>query len=223
MTRTRPTRRNTHDTTGFFLVVEGLDASGKTTLARRLVDAYRRSGLRVTAVREPGGTRASEQVRRILLDRRSKLTARTELFLYLAARAELVHEVIEPALQRGELVIADRFSLSTMAYQIGGRHLPARAVVSADQLARNGVSPDLTIVLTVSEADAAKRRAKDAKIPDRIESESAAFFHDVRQEYRRRSRNGRHQLVIDSKIGADAVFEFARGELDGRLHRRGLI
>jgi len=218
-----PRKEATRSTTGYFLVVEGLDASGKTTLARRLVDSYRRTGMHVTAVREPGGTRASEQVRRILLDRRSKLTARTELFLYLAARAELVHEVIEPALQRGELVIADRFSLSTMAYQVGGRHLPARAVASADRLARQGVSPDLTIVLTVSEAAAAQRRAKDAKVPDRIESESTGFFRDVRKEYRRRSRNGRHQLVIDSKIGADAVFEIAKRRLDTRLHRRGLI
>lgn len=208
---------------GYFLVVEGLDASGKTTLAKRLVDAYRRAGLTVTAVREPGGTRASEQVRRILLDRRSSLSPRTELFLYLAARAELVEEVIVPALARGELVIADRFSLSTMAYQIGGRHLPARAVESADRLARKGISPDLTIVLTVSPAAAAQRRAKDAKIPDRIESESARFFRDVRSEYRRRSRNGPHQLVIDSKIGADAVFECAKRRIDARLHRRGLI
>ncbi len=208
---------------GFFLVVEGLDASGKTTLARRLVAAYERAGLRVTAVREPGGTRASEQVRRILLDRRSSLSPRTELFLYLAARAELVEEVIAPALQRGELVIADRFSLSTMAYQVGGRHLPAAAVASADRLARKGVAPDLTIVLTVSEAAATQRCAQANKIPDRIESEPAAFFRDVRAEYRRRCRNSRRQLVIDSKMGADAVFELAKRKLDARLHGRGLV
>lgn len=208
---------------GFFLVVEGLDASGKSTLARRLVTTYERAGLRVTAVREPGGTRASEQVRRILLDRRSSISPRTELFLYLAARAELVEEVIAPALQRGELVIADRFSLSTMAYQAGGRHLPAAAVAAADRLARKGVAPDLTIVLTVSEAAAAKRRALANKVPDRIESESAAFFRDVRAEYRRRCRNSRRQLVIDSNIGADAVFDLAKRILDAKLQRRGLV
>jgi dTMP kinase len=208
---------------GYFLVVEGLDASGKTTLARRLVQAYERAGLRVTAVREPGGTRASEQVRRILLDKRSSLSTRAELFLYLAARAELVEEVIAPALARGELVIADRFSLSTMAYQVGGRHLPARAVASADRLARKGLAPEFTIVLTVSEAAAAQRRTQANKIPDRIESESVNFFRDVRAEYRRHCRSGRRQLVIDSRIGADAVFELAKRTLDLRLRRRGLI
>ena len=208
---------------GYFLVVEGLDASGKTTLARRLVRAYERAGLPVTAVREPGGTRASEQVRRILLDKRSSLSARAELFLYLAARAELVEEVIAPELARGALVIADRFSLSTMAYQVGGRHLQARAVASAARLARQGLAPDFTIVLTVSEAAAAQRRAQANKIPDRIESESANFFRDVRAEYRRHCRNGRRQLVVDSRIGADAVFELAKRKLDPRLRRRGLI
>ena len=208
---------------GYFLVVEGLDASGKTTLARRLVTAYQRAGLQVTAVREPGGTRASEQVRRILLDPQSSLSARTELFLYLAARAELVQTVIEPTLTRGELVIADRFSLSTMAYQVGGRHLPARAVETADRLARNGLTPDATILLTVTEAAAAQRRRKSNQVPDRIERESIRFFRDVRAEYRRHCRNRRRQFVIDSGSGADTVYEIAKQHLDERLHRRGLI
>lgn len=208
---------------GYFVVVEGLDASGKTTLARRLVAAYSRAGVRVTAVREPGGTRASEQVRRILLDARSSLSTRTELFLYLAARAELVEEVIAPALARGELVIADRFSLSTMAYQVGGRHLPARAVAAADHLARKGLAPDFTIVLTVTAAAAARRRSRSQRIPDRIERESAAFFRDVRAEYRRYSQNRPRRLAIDSMIGADAVFAVAKRHLDARLGRRGII
>jgi len=208
---------------GYFVVVEGLDASGKTTLARRLVTDYSRAGLRVTAVREPGGTRASEQVRRILLDTRSSLRARTELFLYLAARAELVEEVIVPALTGGDLVIADRFSLSTIAYQVGGRHLPARAVATADHLARKGLAPDFTIVLTVTAVAAARRRSRSRKAPDRIERESAAFFRDVRAEYRRHCQSRPRQLVIDSRIGADAVFALAKRNLDTRLGRRGII
>jgi dTMP kinase len=174
-------------------------------------------------VREPGGTRASEQVRRILLDTRSSLSARTELFLYLAARAELVDQVILPALAKGEIVIADRFSLSTMAYQVGGRKLPARAVVSADRLARQGLAPDCTIVLTVTEAQAAKRRRAMTWTPDRIERESGTFFRNVRAEYRRRSHGGRRQVVIDSAIGAEAVFETAIHLLEPRLKRRGIL
>lgn len=205
---------------GFFLVIEGLDASGKTTLARRLVSAYRHEGHHVTAVREPGGTPASERVRRILLDTRSEITAHTELFLYLAARAELVAKVIIPALERGEIVIADRFSLSTMAYQIGGRGLPARAVEQADALARQGLTPDLTVVLTVSEREADRRGGAIRKIPDRIENEPAKFFRRVRAEYRRRSRTRRQQIIIDSAVGADEVFVCAKRQIDRRLRHR---
>lgn len=207
---------------GYFVVIEGIDLSGKTTLARRLVAAYVREGLRVTAVREPGGTPASERIRRILLSARSSLTPRTELFLYLAARSELVAKVIEPALARGELVIADRFSLSTMAYQIGGRGLPARAVEQADRLARRNLAPDLTIILTVSGRQAAQRRRQSGKNADRIENESSGFFRGVRAEYRRRSRSRRRQVVIDSSLGADAVFQLAKHLLDRRLNRRGI-
>jgi dTMP kinase len=221
--RTTPQKTSTGTHPGYFLVVEGLDASGKTTLARRLVTAYEHAGLRVTAVREPGGTRVSEQVRRILLDTRSSLSARAELFLYLAARAELVEQVIIPALTRGELVIADRFSLSTLAYQVGGRHLPARAVAAADRLARKGLAPDFTVILTVTEAAAALRRSRSDKIPDRIESEPAGFFRDVRAEYRRHCGKHRGQLVIDSRAGADTVFDLAKRQIDLRLKRWGIV
>jgi len=205
---------------GFFLVVEGADASGKTTLVRRLGDEYGRLGWRVTSVREPGGTVLSERVRRILLDPAVSMNTRSELFLYLAARAQLVDDVVAPALQRGDLVIADRFSLSTFAYQIGGRGLPARAVISADHLARAGLSPDLTLLLTVTSKQSADRRRGTTRKLDRIERESPAFFRAVRAGYRRCSHDKLGVIVIDSGLGADAVYDRARQLLSRRLRRR---
>ncbi len=205
---------------GWFVVIEGLDASGKSTLVRDLTHTYRREGYTLTTVREPGGTRLSEQVRRILLDTRDNLTAQAELFLYLASRSQLVEEVIRPALNRGELVLSDRFSLSTLAYQIGGRGLPARDVISADRLARNGIEPDLTIMLTVTEAEARRRKSNAKLEPDRMERESQSFFRKVRAEYRRRSINQRRMCVIDSAIGIDRVFQEAKSQIDRRLRRR---
>ncbi|MBI5867697.1 MAG: dTMP kinase [candidate division Zixibacteria bacterium] len=205
---------------GFFLVVEGADASGKTTLVKRLGDSYDRLGWTVTSVREPGGTVVSEKVRRVLLDPGVSMNARAELFLYLAARAQVVDEVIVPALKRGELVIADRFSLSTYAYQIGGRRLPARAVMSADRLARAGVSPDLTLLLTVTSRQSAERRQEINRKRDRIEQEPPGFFQAVRAEYSRWGRNKPGIIVIDSGLGADGVYNRARQLLDRSLRMR---
>ncbi len=205
---------------GFFLVVEGADASGKTTLARRLAIAYRQQGWTVTSVREPGGTRLSESVRRILLDPKALVNPRSELFLYLAARAQLVGDVINPALRRGEFVIADRFSLSTLAYQVGGRGLPARAVMAADRLARAELNPDLTILLTVTEGQSRLRRQENPCPPDRIEREPASFFRAVRAEYLKLSRRMSGLIVVDSSIGADDVYVCATEHIDRRLKRR---
>jgi len=205
---------------GFFLVVEGADASGKTTLVRRLCDECRRQGWNVTPVREPGGTFLSEKVRRILLNPALSMNTRSELFLYLAARAQVVDEVIAPALRRGDLVIADRFSLSTFAYQIGGRRLPAPSVISADHLARAGLSPDLTLLLTVTSKQSAERRRTRTQKLDRIERESPAFFRAVRAEYQSRGQGRPGIVVIDSGLGADAVYDRALQVLNRRLKRR---
>lgn len=208
---------------GLFVVIEGLDAAGKTTLVKRLVSTYRRQGIPLTPVREPGGTRVSEQARRILLDPQATISPQSELFLYLAARAQLVADVIRPALQRRELVIADRFNLSTYAYQIGGRGLPEREVMAADRLARDGVSPDLTVLLTVSEAEARRRKRQAGMTSDRMERQSRLFYRAVRAEYLRQARKRRGILLIDSETGADDVFMQVKAQIDRRLRRRGLI
>jgi dTMP kinase len=205
---------------GYFIVIEGSDGSGKSTLARRLTAALKKSGHKVCPVREPGGTSLSERVRHVLLHVRETISSRAELFLYLASRAQLIDEVIRPALKRGEIVVADRFSLSTYAYQSAGRGLPLREVMAADQFARDGVAPDLTIVLAVSEKDAEKRMKAMGNMPDRIERESRPFHRRVRQFYEKWATRRRGHVILDSALGMDTVFEETLKLITKRLNAK---
>jgi dTMP kinase len=205
---------------GFFLLIEGADGSGKTTLARRLVAALKREGYNVCPVREPGGTQFSEKVRRLLIDAQGAMNARAELFLFLAARAQLVDDVIRPALDRGMIVVADRFSLSTLAYQSGGRGLPLQDVAHADAISRAGISPDLTVVLHVTEKQAAERLRKLGRSRDRIEQESRPFHARVRRFYDHWAKRRRAHILIDSAVGPDEVFELVHAEVGKRLMPR---
>lgn len=205
---------------GYFIVIEGSDGSGKSTLACRLARALKKNGHKICPVREPGGTRLSERVRHVLLHVRETISPRAELFLYLASRAQLIDDVIRPALKRGEIVIADRFSLSTFAYQAAGRGLPLFQVAGSDQFARDGVAPDLTIVLAVSEKDAEKRMKAMGNVPDRIERESRPFHRRVRRFYEKWATRKPRHVVLDSSIGPDTVFDAALDVITRRLGRR---
>jgi dTMP kinase len=204
---------------GYFIVIEGSDGSGKSTLARRLAIALKKKGHKVCPVREPGGTRLSERVRHVLLHVRETISPRAELFLYLASRAQLIDDVIRPALKRGEVVIADRVSLSTFAYQAAGRGLPLFQVAGSDQFARDGVAPDLTIVLAVSEKDAEKRMKAMGNVPDRIERESKPFHRRVRRFYEWWASRKTAHVILDSGAGADEVFEEAMRVISKRLSK----
>ncbi len=125
---------------GLFLSFEGVEGSGKSTQIARLAERLRAEGRDVLVVREPGGTPLAEEARRLVLDPAHRPGSEAELFLMLVARADLVRRVIVPALERGAVVMADRFDLSTRAYQIGGRGLPAPAVLAANALATGGWS-----------------------------------------------------------------------------------
>ncbi len=201
---------------GYFIVIEGSDGSGKSTLARRLASTLTKHGYNVCSVREPGGTKLSERVRHVLLHVRQTISPRAELFLYLASRAQLIDEVIRPALKRGEIVIADRFSLSTYAYQSAGRGLPLFQVAGSDQFARDGIAPDVTLVLHVTERDAEKRMKEMGNVPDRIERESKPFHRRVRNFYLKWSLKHTHHVVLDSAAGPDAVLAEALFEV-GRV------
>jgi dTMP kinase len=164
-----------------FISFEGLDGSGKTTQAAMLADALELEGVTVVRVREPGGTPTGERIRELLLDRRSRIAPGAEALLYAAARAQLVDEVIRPALERGETVIADRFIDSSLAYQGVARGLGLDAVLAANQLGTAGVMPTVTLLLELPAAQAAVRRGT---APDRIEAEGDGFHVAVAEGFR---------------------------------------
>ena len=169
---------------GLFLSFEGVEGSGKTTQAARLADRLRALGREVLVVREPGGTPLAEEARRLVLEPALDPGPAAELFLYLVARADLVRRVIRPALERGAVVVADRFDLSTRAYQIGGRQLPEAAVLEANALATGGLAPDLVLVLDLPPEIGAARQSAAGKVRDRMELEDRGFHHRVAEAFR---------------------------------------
>jgi dTMP kinase len=164
-----------------FISFEGLDGSGKTTQAAMLADALELEGITVVRVREPGGTTTGERIRELLLDRGSRIGPAAEALLYAAARAQLVDEVIRPALERGETVIADRFIDSSLAYQGVARGLGLDAVLAANQLGLAGLMPTMTLLLELPPEQAARRRGG---APDRIEAEGDGFHTAVAEGFR---------------------------------------
>jgi dTMP kinase len=169
---------------GLFIVLEGPEGSGKSTLAQPLVERMRAAGIDPVLVREPGGTRAGEIARQAVLDPEHAVSPVAELFLYLAARAELVATVIGPALRDGRVVLSDRFSLSTDAYQMAGRGLSAETVGSANRAAAGGLRPDLTLILDVAPEVGRARQVAAGKPLDRLDAESLEFHRRVLAFYR---------------------------------------
>lgn len=168
---------------GFFLVLEGPEGAGKTSLAAALVAAMQAEGLDPVAVREPGGTGPAEHARQALLDPASRLDPHTELLFVAAARAHLVQAIIRPALTEGKIVLSDRYDLSTLAYQGAGRGLPAETVARVNEVATQGLRPDLTLVLDVPPAVGRQRQAAAGKARDRFEREDEGFHDRVAAAY----------------------------------------
>jgi dTMP kinase len=184
-----------------FIVVEGPEGAGKSTLVRWLGTKLAADGHRVVAVREPGGTPVAEAARELALRTQGLLGPQAELFLMLAARADLVDKVIRPALAGGATVLADRFGLSTIAYQVAGRGLPQRDVASAHRLATDGLEPDLTLVLDVPVAVGRARQHEAGKGQDRFEREDDAFHERVRSAYAQAADPGVVHLDASQAVG----------------------
>ncbi|MDL1893641.1 dTMP kinase [Sphingobacteriales bacterium CHB3] len=173
-----------------FISFEGLDFSGKSTQAKLLVEQLRQQRHTVHFIREPGGTVISEKIRDILLDKNHlEMSDAAEILLFSASRSQLVQQVIAPALQRGDVVVCDRYCDSTTAYQGYGRGLGLEDVQTINRFATGGTMPDLTILVDIPIEEIERRKTKAGLTFDRMESAGRAFYERVRQGY--------HQLAAD--------------------------
>ncbi|NNF27855.1 MAG: dTMP kinase [Gemmatimonadetes bacterium] len=172
------------DGAGRFLVLEGIEGTGKSTQGRRLAARLRERGIEVVETREPGGTEVGERIRSLVLHAPDlDIPSEAELFLILAARSAFVRQVVNPALARGAWVLSDRFDLSTFAYQGYGRGIDLDTVATLNEVATGGRAPDLTLVLDVDPEESQARQSAEGDAPDRIEAEGSSFLARVRQGY----------------------------------------
>ena len=179
---------------GVFITFEGPDASGKTTQIRLLEERLREQGLQPLLTREPGGTPIGERIREILLDRACKeMTAMTEMLLYAAARAQHVEEVIRPALEAGRIVISDRFTDSSIAYQGSGRGL-GNLVGEINEIATGGLLPDLTFLLVTMPSSMRDRIPSGHE--DRLEAEQDSFHEKVLEGFLEIRRRHPDRIVL---------------------------
>ena len=208
---------------GVFLTLEGPEGAGKTTQGRLLAEHLTQAGHDVLHVREPGGTTIGERLRALLLDPRSaEMDARTEMLLFAASRAQLVAEVIAPALARGGLVLCDRYVDASLAYQGVGRGLGIEIVRSVNAVATRGLRPDLTLLLDIDAATGLRRaRAAEERGGDRIEREAVAFHENVREGFLSLARNEPQRItVIDAEGSVAAVQHEIRRTVNAFLRSR---
>lgn len=190
---------------GRFITFEGADGCGKSTQAALFADALEREGIELLRLREPGGTKTSEAIRQLLLNPTSSISPLCELLLFEASRAQLVTEVIQPALKKGTWVVCDRFFDSTSAYQRSGRNLDADLVDEANKIGSNGLVPDLTFVFDLPVAEALERATHGGS--DRMEGEGESFQEKVRQGFLQIAReNLRRCEVVDASGSKAEVF-----------------
>ncbi len=183
-----------------FLVFEGLDGSGKSTLIKNLTNHLSNQQLTVTVTREPGGTTVGEELREMLLKKQEQPPcAKTELLIYEAIRAQHVEYKIKPALQSGAWVLCDRFTASSVAFQSGGREISMEETQWLNHFATSGLQPDFTVLLDIRYKDAQARMGNANRAEkDRIESEGAAFHNRVRDSYLQQAEGQKNWLVLDA-------------------------
>jgi dTMP kinase len=192
--------------TGLFLAFEGVEGSGKSTQVELLATRLREAEREVVVAREPGSTPLGERIRSLVLDHTELgIPARSELFLMLAARAAFVDLVVRPALERGAIVIADRFELSTLAYQGAGRGLEVEQIIRSNRIATAGVAPHTTVLLELEPAEGARRQLAAAKRRDRMELEAADFHRRVADGYLRLAASVPDVQRVDARGSVDQV------------------
>ena len=194
--------------TGVFITFEGGDGAGKTTQLQLLVSWLEEHGHSYVLTREPGGTDVGVELREIILHRKGFLAPRAEALLYAADRAHHVHTVVRPALERGDVVVQDRFFDSSVAYQGAGRVLSETEVRDLSLWAVENLRPDLTIVLDVPADVARARRDSTRDVYDRLEAEADDFHERVREAYRRLAEEEPERIVIiDGQLPAEQIHQ----------------
>lgn len=197
-----------------FVVAEGIEGSGKSTLLAGLAARLRAEGQDVVETREPGGTPVGDAVREIFLNRAIAISALTESLLVNAARAQHVSAVIRPALASGKIVLSDRFTDSTIAYQGNGRGADGDLLRALSEIATGGLEPDLVLLLDLPLTVARSRLSERARARDRIETEDDTFHERVRRGFLDLARSPRHR-VLDATLPPERLVESALQEILG--------
>jgi dTMP kinase len=210
-----------HKTSGKLISFEGSEGSGKSTQIARLAAHFQKTQREVLTTREPGGTEIGEQIRNIIVhnSKGDEMCAETELLLFTAARAQLVREVIAPAIMRGAIVLSDRFLDSSTVYQGIGRNLAADPVARINRFAVGNVMPDLTVVIDVpTEVSLARLKQRASDLPDRMERENLDFYTKVREGYLVLAQGMPERfLVIDGTKSAESIEKKIWTEVQSRL------
>lgn len=206
---------------GLFITLEGVEGCGKTTQLRLLAGHLERRGCRVVTTREPGGTPLAEALRGLLLDPATgAISPLSELMMYAAARAQHVHAMIRPALERGDVVLCDRFCDSTLAYQGGGRGISPDQIRTLNTLATGGLAPDCTLLFDLPVEDGLARSGKRGAL-DRIEGESADFHRRVRGAFLDIARVEPERItIIDASAPVEEVFAAVCARVDRLIETR---
>lgn len=206
---------------GKLISFEGSEGSGKSTQIARLADRLQRAGREVVATREPGGTEIGEQIRNIIVhnSRGDEMCPETELLLFTAARAQVVREVIAPALQRGAVVLSDRFLDSSTVYQGVARNLAPGPVAEINRFAVGNVMPDLTVVIDVpTEVSLQRVRQRASDLPDRMERENITFYKKVREGYLLLAKEWPDRVVVlDGTLSPEALEKKVWAVVEKRL------
>lgn len=191
---------------GKFIVFEGPDGSGKTTILKKVNEVLTNQGYKVNVFREPGGTKISEKIRDIIIDNDNKeMSDKTEALLFAASRAQLVEEKFKPLLNKGEIILSDRYVLSSLTYQGVGRKLGIKELQAINNFATSGIKPDITIFFDIDYKEALLRKRANFSA-DRLENEDFQFHKDIFDAYLDMAEKFKEDIVkIDASLSIDEV------------------
>lgn len=206
---------------GKFITFEGIEGAGKSTALKFTQKYLQKKGIETVVTREPGGTKISEAIRKLLLDHNDEvMAADTELLLYFASRAQHIAQVIKPALKEGKIILCDRFTDSSFAYQCGGRAISQERIAILEQWVHQGLQPNLTILMDLP-VSVGRERAKKRNALDRIEVEQNSFFVRVRAHYLKRAKQYPERFrVVDASVTLGKIKKALQKIIDEEILKR---